>query len=66
MAGNVHHTVGQGGSEEDSDGGDDDEVAELSGLGTDRGVEKINCVVAHADYDVRNGEAKKENDDSYI
>ena len=26
----------------------------------------INCVVAHADYDVRNGEAKKENDDSYI
>ena len=66
VAGDVHHTVGQGRSEEDSDGGDDDEVAELSGLGTYRGVEKVYSVVAHADNNVRNGEAEKENDDSYI
>ena len=38
----------------------------LGGLGTYRGVEKVYSVVAHADNNVRNGEAEKENDDSYI
>ena len=64
VTGDVHHSVGQGGANENADAGYEQDGFERGGFGAHRGVQKVDCVIAHADDEVEHGEDEEEDDNA--
>ena len=64
VTGDVHHSVGQGGANENADAGYEQDGFERGGFGTHRGVQKVDCVIAHADDEVEHGKNEEEDDNA--
>ena len=64
VPGNVHHTIGQGGTDENTDTGNEKDGFERGGLGSYRRIQKVDCIVTDTDYQVEDGEDEQENDNA--
>src|SRR5574344_309078 len=56
----IHHSAGKSGADENADGSDNHYLLEPERLGTDRRIQKIHGVVAHAYGKIKDGEAKEQ------
>ena len=64
VPGNVHHTIGQGGTDENTDTGNEKDGFERGGLGSYRRIQKVDCIVTDTDDEIEHGQHEQENDNA--
>jgi len=64
VTGYVHHAIGQGCANENTDPGYEKNGFERSGLGAYRRIQKVDCIITDSDDEIEHGQHEQENDNA--